>query len=338
MNEPEPMTVAVVGATGVVGQQLVRVLDQRGWQIRELRLLASARSAGKTQAFKGDELTVQEATDRSFEGADVAFFCAGAERSKELIPHALSAGATVIDNSSAFRMDPDVPLVIPEINADAICPGSKLAANPNCTAIIMLMAVAPLRSLGTIERIVMSSYQSASGAGAKAMQELTDQTRTVLDGGKAQPQAFPHQCAFNVFSHDTPIDKDGYNVEERKVIEESRKILRDPDLKLNVTCVRVPVLRAHSVSATVEFAGDAPDVGAAREALGSAPGVRVVDDREKNLFPMPCDATGQDEVLVGRIRKDLSNPRALCLFASGDQLLKGAALNAVQIAEAMFGP
>ncbi|MCH8979741.1 MAG: aspartate-semialdehyde dehydrogenase [Armatimonadetes bacterium] len=332
MNVTNPLTVAVVGATGAVGRQLVRVLEQRGWPIGDMRLLASARSAGKTQAFDGGKLTVKEATDQSFEGADVAFFCAGADCSKELVPHALKAGATVIDNSSAFRMDPEVPLVVPEINGDVLS-GSKLIANPNCTAIITLMAVAPLRSLGTIERVVMSSYQSASGAGAKAMQELQEQTRALLDGGKAQPDAFPHQCAFNVFSHDSPIDEDGYNVEERKVIEESRKILGDPDLRVNVTCVRVPVLRAHSVSVTVEFAGDAPDVASARDTLSAAPGVRVVDDRAENLFPMPCDATGQDDVLVGRIRQDLSNPSALCLFASGDQLLKGAALNAVQIAE-----
>ena len=336
MNVAKPLTVAVVGVTGAVGQQLVRLLDKRGWPIRELRPLASARSAGKAQPFSGGQLTVQQATDRSFEGADVAFFCAGADCSRELVPHALAADATVIDSSSAFRMDPEVPLVVPEINADAVCAGSKLVSNPNCTAIIMLMAVAPLRSLGTIERIVMSSYQSASGAGAKAMQELVDQTRSVLDGGSARPVAFPHQCAFNVFSHDSPIDEDGYNVEERKVIEESRKILGDPGLKLNVTCVRVPVLRAHSVSVTVEFAGAAPDVRLAREALCGAPGVRVVDDRADNLFPMPCDATGQDDVLVGRIRQDLSNPGALCLFVSGDQLLKGAALNAVQIAECIL--
>lgn len=337
MNVAEPLIVAVVGVTGVVGQQLVRLLDQRRWPVGELRPLASPRSAGKAQPFRGGQLTVQQTTDRSFEGADVVFFCAGADCSRELAPHALAAGATVIDSSSAFRMDPEVPLVVPEINTDAICAESKLLANPNCTAIIMLMAVAPLRSLGTIERIVMSSYQSASGAGAKAMQELVDQTRSVLDGGSARPVAFPHQCAFNVFSHDSPIDEDGYNVEERKVIEESRKILGEPGLKLNVTCVRVPVMRAHSVSVTVEFAGAAPDVGLAREALCAAPGVRVVDDRSDNLFPMPCDATGQDDVLVGRIRQDLSNPAALCLFASGDQLLKGAALNAVQIGESMVG-
>ena len=337
MSVPEPLTVAIVGATGAVGQQLVGVLEKRAWPVRELRLFASARSVGKTQPFNGADLTVQEATRQSFEGVDVAFFSAGAERSRDLAPYALKSGATVIDNSSAFRMDPDIALVIPEINADSVSSESKLIANPNCTAIIMLMAVAPMRSLGKIERIVMSSYQSASGAGAQAMQELTDQTRTVLDGGKAQPSAFPHQCAFNVFSHNTPIDDDGYNVEERKVIEESRKILGDPDLRVNVTCVRVPVLRAHSISATVEFAGEAPDVSLARKALCAAPGVRVVDDRAENLFPMPCDATGQDDVLVGRIRKDLSNPNALCLFVSGDQLLKGAALNAVQIGEMMFG-
>jgi aspartate-semialdehyde dehydrogenase len=234
-------------------------------------------------------------------------------------------------------MDPDVPLVVPEINMDAVPFGCKLVANPNCTAIVMLMAVAPLRTLGKIERIVMSSYQSASGAGALAMQELVEQTRTVLEGGKAVPQQFPHQCAFNVFSHNTPIDETGYNEEERKVIAESRKILGDPSLRIGVTCVRVPVLRAHSEAITVEFAGPAPSVEDARAALSAFPGVVVVDDRAGNTFPMPVDASGRDEVLVGRVRQDLSNPNALCLFASGDQLLKGAALNAVQIGERMFG-
>ena len=333
----KPLNVAVLGATGAVGQEFVRLFEQRNWPIGTLRLLASERSVGKKQRFRGEDLCVEHATPDAFEGIDVAFFSAGASRSREFTPHALAAGAVVIDNSSAFRMDPEVPLVVPEINFDAVKPGTKLVANPNCTAIVLLMAVAPLRALGKIERLIMSSYQSASGAGALAMQELVEQSRVVLAGGKAEPKEFPHQCAFNVFSHNTPIDETGYNEEERKVIAESRKILGDPGLRVNVTCVRVPVLRAHSESITVEFAGPAPSVEAARAALSQAEGVKVVDDRESNTFPMPAVASGTDDVYVGRIRQDLSNPNALCLFASGDQLLKGAALNAVQIGERMFG-
>lgn len=335
MNTSDGLCVAVLGATGAVGKEFVMLFEQREWPVRELRLLASERSAGKKQSFQGEELTVQAVSNDSFEGVDVAFFSAGASRSREYAQAALDAGAVVIDNSSAFRMDESVPLVVPEINADAIG-DSKLIANPNCTAIVMLMAVAPLRSLGKIERLIMSSYQSASGAGVAAMQELAGQSQTVLSGGKAIPKEFPHPCAFNVFSHNTAIDETGYNEEEKKVIEESRKILDDPSLMVNVTCVRVPVLRAHSESITVEFSGVAPSEDSVRKALESAKGVRVVDDRETNTFPMPCDASGADDVLVGRIRNDLSNPNAICLFACGDQLLKGAALNAVQIGEHVF--
>jgi aspartate-semialdehyde dehydrogenase len=326
-----------LGATGAVGQEFVRLFEERSWPIKGLRLLASERSVGKKQVFRGEELCIELAEPSAFEGIDVAFFSAGASRSREFAPPAMDAGAVVIDNSSAFRMDADVPLVVPEINFDAIKPGCKLVANPNCTAIVMLMAVAPLRQLGDIDRIIMSSYQSASGAGAMAMQELVDQSQVVLAGGKPEPKEFPHQCAFNVFSHNTPIDDTGYNEEERKVIAESRKIMGMPDLRVNVTCVRVPVLRAHSESITVEFAGKAPSVEDARLVLSRAEGVKVIDDRETNTFPMPAVASGKDEVFVGRIRQDLSNPNALCLFASGDQLLKGAALNAVQIGERMFG-
>ena len=314
-----------------------RLFDAREWPIDELRLLASERSAGKVQCFRGRDLVVQEAKADSFQGIDVAFFSAGSSRSKEFAPHAMKAGAVVIDNSSAYRMDTDVPLVVPEINFDTIKPGDKFVANPNCTAIILLMALAPLRSLGRMERVVVSTYQSASGAGAKAMDELVTQTDAILKGEQVVPKEFPHQSAFNVFSHNTPIDETGYNEEERKVIAESRKILGMPALRINVTCVRVPVLRAHSESVTVEFAGKAPSVEDVRAALAKAPGVKVIDDRESNTFPMPAVASGTDDVYVGRIRQDLSNPGALCMFIAGDQLLKGAALNAVQIGERMFG-
>lgn len=328
--------VAVLGATGAVGQEFLQLFESRNLPIKSVKLLASARSAGKKMRFKGEELVVEEVKPESFEGIDIAFFSAGASRSKEFAPHAVKAGAIVIDNSSAFRMDPNVPLVVPEINFDAIGPGCKLIANPNCSAIIMLMGVAPLRKLGKIERLIISTYQSASGAGAAAMRELEDQTKDVLEGKPAEPKVMPHVYAFNLFSHNTAINEHGYNDEEWKVIHESQKILSMPELKINVTCVRVPVLRAHSESITVEFDGAAPSEDAVRKAIVEAEGTQLVDDREKNVFPMPLAASGQGDVYVGRIRKDVSNPNAISMFVAGDQLLKGAALNAVQIAEKLI--
>jgi aspartate-semialdehyde dehydrogenase len=327
--------VAVLGATGAVGQEFLKLFADRKFPISDLKLLASSRSAGQIQRFNGIDYTVSEVTPEAFEGVDIAFFSAGASRSKEYALAAISRGAVVIDNSSAFRMDISVPLVVPEINGDLVTSEQKLYANPNCSAIILLMAVAPLRQLGKIERLVVSTYQSASGGGAKVMEELESQTRDVLAGREATPQTLPHPYAFNLFSHNTPINEHGYNEEEWKVIHESRKILNMPDLRINVTCVRVPVLRAHSESITVEFVGEAPSEEEVRECLASAPGVRVIDDRAGNHFPMPLEATGKYEVLVGRVRKDISHPSAISMFVAGDQLLKGAALNAVQIAEAL---
>ena len=309
------------------------MFEERDWPVEDLSLFASKRSAGKRQPFQGKEILVEECCGDGFEGVDLAFFSAGASVSAKYAPCALESGAIVIDNSSAFRMRSDVPLVIPEINAFEIGESTRLVANPNCTAIILLMAIAPLRSLGKIERVVMTSYQSASGAGAAAMKELEDQSMAILQGRDAEPSVFAHQCAFNVFSHDSRVGDSGLNIEEEKVIEETRKILGMPDLKVSATCIRVPVLRAHFVSVLVEFSGEAPGVDAARSAIADFSGVRLVDDREKNHFPMPVEASGQNDVLVGRIRHDPSNKNGLCLFASGDQLLKGAALNAVQIAE-----
>lgn len=325
--------VAVVGATGAVGQEFLRLFESRNFPVGKLKLLASSRSVGKRYIFKGEVHEVEELTKEAFEGIDVAFFSAGASRSREFVPAALEAGALVIDNSSAYRMDDTVPLVIPEVNGELITPAQKFYPVANCSAIILLVAVAPLRELGHIERLIVSTYQSASGAGAAAMKELEDQTRDVLEGKEPVPSVMPHVYAFNLFSHNTAINEQGYNEEEWKVMQESRKMLNMPDLKLNVTCVRVPIPRAHSQSITVEFSGKAPSVEAVREVLSRAAGVRVVDDRGANKFPMPRDASGIDEVLVGRIREDVSNPNAICLFVSGDQLLKGAALNAVQIAE-----
>lgn len=330
-------SVAVVGATGAVGGEFLRLFEERQFPISSLKLLASERSVGKKLNFKGSELTVEEATPESFEGVDLAFFSAGASRSKLLAPAAIEAGATVIDNSSAFRMDPEVPLVVPEVNGDEIQADRKLFAVPNCTAIILLVAINPLRRLGNIERLIVSTYQSASGGGAGMMRELEGQTRAALDPASNHERnaAFP-PYAFNLFSHNTPINEHGYNDEEWKVIKESRKILGMPELRLNVTCIRVPVLRAHSESVTVEFDGPAPSVDAIREVLLGARGVRLVDDREANNFPTPVDASGQGDVLVGRIRQDASNPNAISMFIAGDQLLKGAALNAVQIAEELI--
>ncbi|HRK22732.1 MAG TPA: aspartate-semialdehyde dehydrogenase [Fimbriimonadaceae bacterium] len=326
-------SVAVLGATGAVGNEMLRLLEQRAFPIRELRLLASARSAGKTLSFRESEIAIQTATPESFAGIDLGLFSAGASRSRELAQAAVAAGAVVVDNSSAFRMNEDVPLVVPEINWDSVKPENRIFAVPNCTAIVLLMAVHPLRQLGRIDRIILSTYQSASGGGAALMADLEKQTQAAISGQSIAPEVSPHPYAFNLFSHNTPVNEHGYNEEEWKVIQESRKILDMPDLKINVTCVRVPILRAHSESITVEFAGPAPSEQAVREVLSRSPGVRVVDDRAANHFPMPAEASGQDDVLVGRIRQDVSNPNAVCLFACGDQLRKGAALNAIQIAE-----
>ena len=331
-----PLGVAIIGSTGAVGQEFLRLFETRGFPVGSLQLLASARSAGTTQPFHGNDIIVQDVAASSLKGVDIAFFSAGAGRSREFAGKAIDAGATVIDNSSAFRMDPAVPLVVPEINFDSIPDDCRLIANPNCTAIILLMAVHPLRKLGKIERLIVSTYQSASGGGASVMRELEDQTRDFLGGRPVEPKVLPHPYAFNLFSHNTAVNEHGYNEEEWKVIEESRKILGIHDLKINITCVRVPVLRAHCESVTVEFDGPAPSEEAIRDALRNAPGVRVIDDRDANHFPMPVESSGQDDVLVGRIRRDLSNPNAICMFISGDQLLKGAALNAVQIAEGLI--
>jgi len=319
-----------------VGTEFLHVLERHDFPIASLRLLASERSEGKRIRFAGEDLVVQRLTENAFEGVQIAFFSAGASRSRQFAPAAVRAGAVVIDNSSAFRMDPQVPLVVPEINIDDAQHHQGIIANPNCSTIIMLMAVAPLHRRWRAKRVVVSTYQAASGAGAQAMQELLDQTAAVLEGKEVTPRVLPHQIAFNLFSHNSAVNEYGYNEEEWKMIHESRKILHEPGLAITATCVRVPVLRAHSESINIEFAERRPSVDEARQALAECPGVKLVDDRERNHFPMPIEATDREEVLVGRIREDVSNPMAMDLFVSGDQLLKGAALNAVQIAEAMI--
>ena len=334
-EEGLPMNrVAIVGATGAVGQELIGCLESRAFPVSELIPLASPASAGKTVRFRDEDVTVQVAGPDSFTNVDIVFFSAGATRSRALVPFAKEAGAVVVDNSSAFRMDPDVPLVVPEVNPNDLTGHKGLVANPNCVAAILTVALAPLRALGQLERLIVSTYQSASGAGAKAMEDLVVQTRDHLEGRPVVPKVLPHPYAFNLFSHDSAIEENGFNGEENKVIEETRKILGQPELGMTVTCVRVPVLRAHTESVHITF--DRPvSVEAAQRALESATGVELVDDPSANLFPMPVKASGGDDVLVGRVRKDGMDDRCLNLLICGDQLLKGAALNAVQIAEAL---
>jgi aspartate-semialdehyde dehydrogenase len=329
--------VAIVGATGAVGVELMRCLEQRKFPLRELRLLASSRSAGKSMSFRGQPLTVRELNEDSFGGVNLALFSAGASTSRRFAPIAVRAGATVVDNSSAFRMDPDVPLIVPEINPQALRAHKGIIANPNCCAIISITPLWPIHRSNRIARLMIATYQAASGAGAAAMEELRESTRAHLEGREYAPRVLPHPYAFNLFSHNTRVDPvTGYNDEETKVIQETRKIFGDPDIRVSATCVRVPVLRAHSAAITFEC--EKPITPAeVRKLLAAAPGVKLVDDSERNYFPMPKDASGQDDILVGRIRHDLSDPsgRSICLFVAGDQLLKGAALNAVQIAEAL---
>ena len=331
--------VAIVGATGAVGVELIRCLEQREFPLRELRLFASARSAGKTLEFRGKQLPVQELTEKSFDGVQVGLFSAGGSTSKKFAPLAVRAGTIVVDNSSAFRMDPEVPLVVPEINPEQIAAHKGIIANPNCSAIISITPLWPIHKQNRITRMIISTYQAASGAGAAAMEELRESTRAYLDGRKFEPKVLPHPYAFNAFSHNTKIDPaTGHNEEETKVINETRKIFGDPNMAIGITCVRIPVLRAHCVSVTFECEKPiSPDE--VRKILAAAPGVKVVDDVERNYFPMPVDASGQDDILVGRIRRDLSDAtgRAISIFSAGDQLLKGAALNAVQIAEKLLG-
>jgi aspartate-semialdehyde dehydrogenase len=340
MSAPPSRTapvVAIVGATGAVGVELLRCLEQRRFPLSQLRLFASARSAGRQLAFRGEPLSVRELQEDSFRGVDIALFSAGGAISKRFAPLAVRAGATVIDNSSAFRMDPQVPLVVPEINPQQIRAHRGIIANPNCCAIISITPLWPIHKVNRIARLLLATYQAASGAGAAAMEELRESTRAHLEGREYRQKVLPHPYAFNLFSHNTRIDPlTGYNEEETKVIQETRKIFGDADIRVSATCVRVPVLRAHSVAITFECERPITP-GEVRGLLREAPAVELVDDAERNYFPMPHDASGRDPILVGRIRQDLSDPggRCISLFVAGDQLLKGAALNAVQIAECL---
>ncbi len=330
------LNVAVVGATGAVGSEIIQLLDRSSWSIGNLHAYSSPRTSGTSIPFRNSSVESQVLSPSNFAGVDVAFLAADTDTSKKLGPKFASSGAVVVDNSSAFRLNPDVPLVIPEVNGHTLG-DARLIANPNCCAIILCMAVAPLRAFGRIRRIIVSTYQSASGAGREAMHELEESTRAALNQEPFEAEIFPHPYAFNLFSHNTPISDSGYNGEEEKMILETRRIFGDPELGVNPTCIRVPVLRAHSESVTVEFEHAAPDIDAVRQAIARFPGVKLVDDRENNIFPMPSMATGTNDIYVGRIRPDISNPQAISLFCCGDQILKGAAWNAVQIAELALG-
>ena len=327
--------VAVVGATGAVGVELIRCLEKRRFPLSKLRLFASARSAGRTLPFRGEELAVEELREDSFGGVDIALFSAGSGISRRFAPLAVGQGAVVVDNSSAFRGDAAVPLVVPEINPQTIKSHKGIIANPNCSTIISITPLWPVHRTNPIRRLIVATYQAASGAGAAAMEELRESTRAYLEGRSYPPSVLPHPYAFNLFSHNSRVDpQNGYNEEEMKVVHETHKIFGDGGIRIAATCVRVPVLRAHSIA--INFECERPITAAeVRDIVGSAPGVQLVDDPERNYFPMPRDASGGDPILVGRIRRDISDPsgRSIAMFVAGDQLLKGAALNAVQIAE-----
>ena len=331
----ETYKVAIVGATGAVGVEFLRLLEERKFPISELHLLASARSAGKAMRFKGRDIPVRELTESSFNDIDIAFFSAGGSISKKYGPIAAKAGALVVDNSSAFRMDPAVPLVIPEINPEACAEHQGIIANPNCSTIIAIVPLWPIHKKNRIQRLIAATYQAASGAGAAAMEELAESTRAYLENRPYENTVLPHPYAFNLFSHNSKMDPEsGYNEEEIKMVKETKKIFGDSQIRISATCVRVPVLRAHSEALTIEC--EKPITPAeVKQILAAAPGVKLVDDIEKNYYPMPKDASGQGDVLVGRIRQDTSDPsgKSIAMFVAGDQLLKGAALNAVQIAE-----
>ena len=324
--------VAVAGATGAVGAEMLKVLRDRNFPVGELRLLASARSKGRELEFAGNKIGVEELREDSFNGIDIALFSAGASRSKEFAAHAVKSGALVIDNSSAFRMDPEVPLVVPEVNPEDVSWNKGIIANPNCSTIQMVVALAPLHRAAGIKRVVVSTYQAVSGTGLKAIKELETQVSDIAAGNPVECEVYPHQIAYNVIPHVDVFLENGYTREEMKMVNETRKILHDEGLAVSATCVRVPVFRAHSEAVNVELSKEL-SVDEVKTLLSEFPGIRVVDDSSKNVYPLALDASGKYDVLVGRIRKDPSVPCGLDMWIVADQLLKGAALNAVQIAE-----
>ena len=331
----DKLRVAVLGATGAVGKEILELLASRNFPLKHLKLLASSKSAGKEIEFGGETLKVEATDSSSFDDIDLVLASAGGSTSKAWASQIVAAGAVMIDNSSAFRMNPEVPLVVPEINPEAAANHQGIIANPNCTTILMGVAIYPLHQLQAIKRIIVATYQSASGAGARAMEEVKLQAQAILQGENPQPEILPYPLAFNLFPHNSPLNEAGYCEEEMKMVNETRKIFNAPELKVSATCVRVPVLRAHSETINLEFA-EPFSLTQARDLIAAAPGVKLVEDWDKNYFPMPIDATGKDEVLVGRIRQDISHPSGLELWLCGDQIRKGAALNAIQIAELLL--
>ena len=328
----EDLHVAVVGATGAVGVEMLKTLEKRNFPVGRLTPLASVRSAGKTLPFWGQEITVQELTTDSFAGVDIALFSAGGEISGEFASRAVEAGAVVVDNSSAFRMDDNVPLVVPEINAAEVARHKGIIANPNCSTIVTVMALYPLHQAFGVKRMFASTYQAVSGSGAIGIAELERQVGEINEGREVSREVYPHQIAFNVLPHVDVFLDNGYTKEEMKMVHESRKIMGLPDFEASVTCVRVPVYRAHSIAISAEFEKPV-SVEGAREAISGAPGIDLNDDVASNGYPLPLELAGQDNCQVGRIRKDCAMENGLSFWVAGDQLLKGAALNAIQIAE-----
>ena len=324
--------IAVVGATGAVGRVCLQILEERNFPASDIRLCASQRSWGKKLTVNGRELTVEEPTPRLLGEVDIAFIAASSDASRELGPIAVEQGALVIDDSSVFRMDPDVPLVVPEVNGDDLAEHRGIVATPNCSTTPLVMILKPLNDAVPVRRVIADTYQSVSGTGAAAMRELRNQSGQVLEGQAVEPEAYPHQIAFNVLPHIDEFQPDGYTKEETKMVQETRKILHMPELAVSATCVRVPVMVGHSEAVHIEFE-DTISPSRVQQILSKAPGVRVVDGPESNEYPMPIDAEGRDEVLVGRIRQDASHPRGIAMWLSCDNLRKGAALNAIQIAE-----
>jgi aspartate-semialdehyde dehydrogenase len=333
---PAGVRVAVVGATGAAGQMTLRILEERKFPVRELRCFASERSVGKTVTFRGDAIPVRRVEASAFKGLEIAFCSAGSAQSREIAPVLVAAGATVVDKSNAFRMDPDVPLVVPEINAHAVKAHRGIVSSPNCTTIVTVMPLKPLHDAGRLRRVVATSYQAVSGAGVNGIEDLRQQTLAWARGEAITPRFFPHQIAFNLIPHIDAFGSDGYTGEERKLVDETRKILEAPELRISPTTVRVPVFTCHSVAVNAET--ETP-IGAerARALFERFPGLRLWDDPAQGRYPMPVTVEGQDDCYVGRIRDDLSHPSALNFWVVGDQLRKGAATNAVQIAEVLLG-
>ena len=330
-----PLTVAILGSSGAVGKEILSLLEERKFPIKQLTLLASNRSAGELQSFCGTKLQVKETTKDSFKNIDLVLASAGSSISRKWKDTIQNSGGLMIDNSSAFRMDKNVPLIVPEVNPDDATKHEGLISNPNCTTILLALVLSPLQRQIPIKRVVVSTYQSASGAGALAMKELEKLSQEVLDGITPESRVLPYSLAFNLFLHNSPLQSNNYCEEEMKMVNETRKILGDPELALTATCVRVPVFRAHSEAVNIEFTQPFP-IQEAYKILESSPGVEILEDIGENRFPMPQDVTGRDPISVGRIRQDISNPNALELWLCGDQIRKGAALNAVQIAELLL--